>query len=207
MNVYTAGEDNVTKAIIRKILAELKPEICITKEFLERGSKLKNSMDKFVNLSRNSYLILLTDLDSSDCAPQVVNDFLSDISKPDYFIFNVAVQEAESWLMSDREGFAKYFKVDINKVPQIKHYRRQEPVIKELGFQYKPSLYMLREIIPHSRSSKIRNQLKLEPNLKKSKEYNSAILPFIINCWNIHNAKSNSTSLEKMLNRISSLPI
>ena len=205
MNIYTAGEDNVTKAIIKKIFAVLKPDVTITNEFLERGSQLRNSIDKFVSLSQNSYLVLLTDLDSSDCAPQVVADFLSGVEIPQYFIFNVAVQEAESWLMSDREGFAAYFKVDVDKIPKIKFYRRHEPVIKELEFGYKPSLYMLREIIPSGKSRKIRNQLKLAPNLKKSKEYNSAILPFVNNVWDIENAKSNSTSLERMMRKISSI--
>jgi len=30
-------------------------------------------------------------------------------------VFNVAVDEAEAWLMADRDGFAKYISVDVDQ--------------------------------------------------------------------------------------------
>jgi hypothetical protein len=64
---------------------------------------------------------------------------------------------------------------------------------------------MLKEIIPHSRSKSIREDLMLQSNSYKSPLYNPTLLPFITNYWNIDRACENSYSLRKSVLKIQNL--
>jgi len=201
MKVFTVGEDDVTKEIIRKVLLFCEIENIIT-ELPARGGQLFSQINKYNKLSISNPVILLTDLDQYSCAPELLKSVFRDFSKNSNFIFNIAIEEAESWLMADRLNFSEYFKVNSELIP-----KPQEKIVKkkkqvEIIFPYKPSLYMMREIISKSSNSELKSQLTPKNGAKKGPEYNSALLPFIQKKWNIENAIINSDSLNRMINRI-----
>jgi hypothetical protein len=115
----------------------------------------------------------------------------------------VAIDEAEAWLMADREGFAEFYKVPLNKIPESKSISRRRLEYVEMNFPYKSSLFMLREIIPFTTLTEYKTTLIAKDGISKGPEYNTSILPFI-RSWDITNACRNSTSLQRTVNRLKS---
>jgi len=60
-------------------------------------------------------------------------------------------------------------------------------------------------LIKKSKNSEYIQQLTPKKNASKGPEYNSCMLPFIQNAWNIDNARQNSDSLNRMILRIEEL--
>jgi hypothetical protein len=204
MKLYIVSEDAVTSAIIKKILAHCSDSFEIITELPARGGQVINGISNFNTLSETHPVILLIDLDRNDCAPQLIEKLIK--NKNDDFIFNIAVDEAEAWLMADREGFAKYFKIKLADMPSA-HQTKQggRKALTEMNFACKSSWYLTHELIQKSRSSELKQQLIPKPGAAKGPEYNDAMRPFIENAWNIDNACQNSDSLTRMVLRIKNL--
>jgi hypothetical protein len=206
MNVYIVGEDSATQEIIKRVITYCSKEINIIAELPSRGGKIKSDILKFNTLSKKYPVIMLTDLDANNCAPELLQKLLGSNLKSESFILNIAIDEAEAWLMADREGFAKYFHVHINQIPLAKKVKfRGNNYRNEMIFDYKSSLYMVKKVIPNSTRDDIIKQLKPVKGSKKGPEYNSAIEPFIRSHWDIDNALGNSDSLNRMIKRIKNL--
>ena len=201
VKLFIVGEDAVTYTIIKKILTHCSNNFEIISELPARGGQVKSQIKQYNKLSETYPVILLIDLDNNVCAPQLVKQMLE--NKNDDFIFNIAVDEAEAWLMADREGFASYFKIKITDMP-LAHQTRQggKKVLTEMKFAYKSSMYLTNELIKKSKKSEYIQQLTPKKGATKGPEYNSCILPFIENAWNIDNACKNSDSLNRMITRI-----
>lgn len=205
MKVYIVGEDPVTFAIIEKVLAFCSPDIEIITKLPARGGEVKCKISEFNKLSESFPVILLTDLDATTCAPQLLAELLKE-SKNENFIFNIAVDEAEAWLMADRKGFSKYFNIDIEDMPvaALTNQGGRKKLI-EMKFAYKSSMYLTRELIKKMKKKEHRDQLTPKPGAAKGPEYNPCILPFINEYWDIQQAKENSDSLNRMVLRIEKL--
>jgi hypothetical protein len=204
MKVYIVGEDPVTYAIIKRTLAYCSDDFEIIAELPARGGQVKSKILEFNKLSATCPVVLLIDLDNNDCAPQLVNQLIS--NKNDNFIFNIAVDEAEAWLMADREGFANYFKIILEDMPTA-HKTKQggRKILTEMNFSYKSSMFLTHELIKKSKHSEFIQQLTPKKGAAKGPEYNSCMLPFIQNIWNIDNARQNTDSLNRMIVRLQNL--
>lgn len=206
IDIYIVGEDDATKEIIKKIIADCGADkFNIVQSLPARGGQIKKQINNYNKLAASNPVILLMDLDANDCPPQLIQD-LHICDKSDQFILNIAIDEAEAWLMADRNNFASYFQVDIDSIPNS-HYTKlngSKEVI-EMDFPIKASLYLNTRIIPTSRSAKIKAQMLPEKNACKGKEYNKVIVPFIKENWNVTNAMCNSDSLKRMVQKIQAL--
>ncbi len=207
MNAVIVGEDQVTKEIIKRLISIYAPFLNQLNEIPARGSQALNfdNIVKYNQLALSIPVILLTDLDDALCAPAKKSEILHGIEQNPLFIINIAVEEAETWLMADKENFISYFCVE-DKIPiaQIcRMHGRTERI--ETIYEYKPSLYMMREVISTSTKLAIRQQLTPKEGAKKGPEYNTAMTPFIQNIWNPENARLNSYSLEKMINHLQAI--
>lgn len=206
MNVYIVGEDSATKEIIKRVIGFCSAEINIIAELPARGGQIKKDILKFNELSKSFPVVLLTDLDSFNCAPEMIRKLIGETPKEKSFILNIAIDEAEAWLMADREGFSRYFHVPVQLIPLPSSVRfKNNSYRNEMVFDYKASLYMMHRIIPNSTKEEIIKQLLPIKGSKKGPEYNSAIEPFIRDHWNIENAMLNSNSLVRMISRINGL--
>ena len=189
-------------AIIKRLLIYCDVDFVVEVEFPLRGGEILSQISSYNILSADIPVICLIDLNGGACPPQKIEKLLSETPKNDKFVFRIAVDEAESWLMSDRKGFARYFHLPLELIPQVKSESRIKPHIVELSFPYKPSIYLLNEIIPHSRNSKMKEKLIPKDQAKKGREYNSTMINFIENRWNIDEATNNSYSLKKAVENI-----
>lgn len=206
MKVYVVGEDDATRAIIYRVIeyCQLK-NIEIAGELPARGGQIKQQMNKFNTLSNAFPVILLTDLDNAYCAPSLIQSWNIE-NKSDKFILNIAVDEAEAWLMADRENFSKYFQVSIDTIPSSHQTKMMGRTWNtEMDFPCKSSFFLTRNIIPNSQSEVIKKQMLPEQGAVKGKEYNVAMTPFIKQYWNVENAMKNSDSLKRMVERLKSL--
>ena len=210
LDVYIVGEDAVTIRILHRIItfcANIRHvSVNILAEFPVRGGKIKEAIEKYNNLSLTSPVILLTDLDNISCAPMLLANLLNGIAKNQQFLINIAVDEAEAWLMADRLGFSKYFCVDINAIPlpfQTKQGGRN--YCTEMNFSCKSSFDFTHRILQTCTNEAIKSQLQPKNGAAKGPEYNSIVTPFISEKWNIDVARKNSNSLDRMIRRIISL--
>ncbi len=204
IKVYIVGEDPVTYTIIKKVLFYCSDQIKIISELPARGGEVKNKVSKFNRLSEHFPVILLMDLDNYTCAPELLDRLISNKNKN--FIFNIAVDEAEAWLMADREGFSRYFSIDLNLIPKaIKTKQGGRKALKEMEFPYKSSMFFTHNLVPKSRNANVIRQFTPITGAAKGPEYNFGMLPFIQDFWDIDNAKSNSDSLNRMIDRIKRL--
>jgi hypothetical protein len=204
MKVYIAGEDDATKAIIKRVLAYCSEDFEIISDIPARGGQVKSKIPELNKLSLTYPVILLIDLDAETCAPALMSKLITGINE--HFIFNIAVDEAEAWLMADRKSFADYFKIRLEDMP-CSHRTRQggRKELTEMDFPVKSSWYFTHELIRKSKNSTFIQQLTPKKGAAKGPEYNSCILPFIQNKWNIDSARQNTDSLNRMINKVRKL--
>ncbi|MCC6460484.1 MAG: hypothetical protein IT260_08440 [Saprospiraceae bacterium] len=202
-DVIIVGEDPVTRQVIKKLLQDTCPGgFNIIREDPVRGSEVKKLTPNYNRLAATLPVILLADLDNSNCPVAEQTTWLDNQPRHPNFMFRFAVDEAESWLLADRSGFAAFLGIDVAKIPEASSLRRREPHNLEIRTQYKTSLYLMRELAMISPKTEIKRQLTPLDSTSKSSEYNSALLPFIDQYWNVQEALSNSYSLKKMVNRL-----
>jgi hypothetical protein len=205
MRIYTVGEDVVTCAIIKRILLHCSKDFEVISELPARGGQIKKQINEFNKLAETFPVVLLTDLDSSTCAPQLLKDLIP-TTKHRQFILNIAIDEGEAWLMADREGFAEFAGVEIEKIPKASLQKQGgRKGLLEMEFSYKSSWFLTHELLKNSKKLELVKQLTAKEGATKGPEYNTGILPFIEKKWDIDAACKNSDSLNRMVNRIKNL--
>jgi hypothetical protein len=202
-DIIIVGEDQVTLQVIKRLLGEICPEsFSIVREDPVRGSEVKKLTPKYNVLAESIPVILLADLDQEPCPVTAQAEWLNNIQKNPDFMFRFAIDEAESWLLADRPGFAAFLGISETRIPEPTPARTREPHNLEIRPPYKSSLFMMRELATFSPNQELKHQLTPLDLRSKSSEYNSALLPFISQFWNIQAAIQNSYSLQKMVRRL-----
>ena len=74
-----------------------------------------------------------------------------------------------------------------------------------MEFPYKSSWMFTHVLISKSSKDELKRQIEAKGTATKGKEYNSAVVPFIKNAWNIDTAMQNSDSLTRMVKRLQAL--
>lgn len=206
VQVYISAEDPVTQAIIRRLLEFCSPRFRVKKEVPARGGEIKHKIKELNALAQYNPIILLTDLDATDCAPLLKRDLLTGLTQSPDFLINIAIDEGEAWLMADRKGFAAYFKVEEEIIPTSSMQKMGgRTKVREMDFPVKSSWMLTHRIAKESRREEIRSQIAAQGKATKGKEYNSGMLPFIKDKWNIEEAMKNSDSLARMVSRLKRL--
>ena len=100
-DVFIAGEDEATRAVIVRLIKDYAPNLHILRELPARGSQVKAKIPNFNELARTIPVILLTDLDDDPCGPIGKNNLLGTLVQEQDFVINIAVDEVEAWLMAD----------------------------------------------------------------------------------------------------------
>jgi len=204
--VYISAEDPVTKTVIERILSFCSSRFKVFKEIPARGGEIKSKIKELNQLALVKPVILLTDLDTEDCAPQLKSKLLNGLTQSPHFLINIAIDEAEAWLMADREGFAQYFGIPIEAIPLAKLQKMGGmKSVNEMDFSIKSSMDLTHRIALLSSKSEIKSQIAVQGNACKGREYNSAMLPFIRDKWNVVSAMNNSDSLTRMVHRLQEL--
>lgn len=202
-NIYIVGEDPVTRAIIRRLVNDYAPNLSILREEPVRGSQVKSLVSNFNKLAKSSPVVLLEDLDTEDCAPTARVKLLRGEIQSEDFLINIAVDEAEAWLYADREGFASYLGVPLSSIPGDSLQRMGGPhARREVETAIKTSMHLTKTLILESYKEELKKQIVSPDGRCKGKEYNNAVVPFIMDLWNPERARLSSYSLDGTINRL-----
>lgn len=207
-DVYIAGEDEATRAVILRLIKDYAPSLHVLGELPARGSQVKAKIPNFNQLADSIPVILLTDLDDEPCGPIGKSNLLGAVvQKPD-FVINIAVDEVEAWLMADRDGFSRYFGIPLAQMPISTMQKMSgRKALPEVSVTVKSSWLFTHSLMQNSTNSEKKAQVAVSPTDKnsKGKEYNTAVVPFIHNVWNPEVARVASDSLNRMIERLRKL--
>lgn len=190
--VALVGEDELCMAVLKKLINQFNPTLCIHYEFVTRGyGNIKNNISRYVQASNNISHIILTDLDQYPCPLSLIHDWNIPNTKRENFIFRIAVKEVEAWLLADRVGFANFLKVNPQVIP---------PYPEEI---VDPKQHLLK-IASRSRVSGLARDLLPTKNSTAiiGPLYNERLTKFISDTWNAATAAENSNSLLRAIKHI-----
>jgi hypothetical protein len=192
--INIAVEDKLSEAVIKKIIKTSKQPYIVGACFCRGGfGYLKKNVKGFNNASKASVFLLLTDLDTTECAPTLIRQWLTCPQNPN-FLFRIAVKEIESWLLADRINFANFLGIPVQLIPLI---------TDEIN---DPKRFIL-NLTTKSKNSSLRNGMifSQKNTLKPGPNYNACLNTFIENFWDIHEAIHHSPSLKRTVDAINNL--
>ena len=175
--INLAVEDNLSEELLKCLLRQSGKTFAIGTCYGRSGfGYLKKTINGFNNAAKGTPFFVLTDLDSCECAPALIDDWLN-AAKHKNLIFRVAVREVESWLLADRSSFSKFLGISQNLVP-VTPDDEQDPKQCIINLAKKSRRSNLRDaIVPPPLST-----AKIGPN------YNVKLIQFLntIGIYNLH---------------------
>jgi len=150
--IQLAVEDKLSEAVLRAILRQSDRMFCVG-SCLQRGGfgYLKENIKRFNNAAKGTPFIVLTDLDNAECAPALLNEWLT-IPKHHNLLFRIAVRKVEAWILAHRSAFAGFLGIKRESVP-IRPDKLKDPKSTLIDLARKSRKRSLREAIVPRRSS------------------------------------------------------
>jgi hypothetical protein len=195
MDIFLAVEDALSKAVAEKLLLSSGVEFQIKQCFCKHGyGYLKSNLNKFSNIAKTTPLLLITDLDREDCAPDLIWRWLGKKKPHKGLLFRVAVRETEAWLLADADGFAAFSGVPVTKIP---HEVESLPDPKST----------LIELVRRYGKRSLKADIVLQPGIcaKVGLAYNPVLCPFVQEIWSPERAEGVANSLARVRSSISKL--
>lgn len=189
----TLAVEDVLSEVVAKTLIEQSQKNYHVIHCLRRGGfgYLKSKIKTFNTAAKKIPFFVLTDQDSvNECPSDKIASWLNQPRSPN-MIFRIAVMEVESWVMADREAFARFLSIPLTRIPQ------------ETDSILNPKEFLI-SLAKKSRSSRLRMDL-VPPRGSTSKQgpdYNSQLTRFVREYWDAHLARNNSKSLNRALMRL-----
>lgn len=199
MKLLYGGEDDVTKLIARRLAIEIAKDAHISVQpedigIRERGSAILKKLPQIVALGKKYPIVFVFDSDG-ECVLEILNKACPDGWNDTYASLNIAIDEGESWLLSDLTGFGKYFGIDVSDITSALDAR-------EITFPYKTSLYIMKELVPKSAKKDVVEKMSCTERGKKPPTYNELWKDYIDSKWDIKKAMQRCESLERAIRRI-----
>ncbi len=191
--INLAVEDSLTESLALKLLGSFDVRYA-TRTIYNRGgnSYLRGAINSFNNAAKGIPFLVGTDLDQYECPQALIYDWLRTPKHPNLLI-RVAVREAEAWVLADREGFASFLGIrsvlipsDVEALPNPK-----EHLIALARTSKRKNLRD--DICPRTGTTS-----RIGPN------YNGQLGRFVSTIWDPENAKLNSNSLKRTIERLAS---
>ena len=187
MDIYLAIEDILSEAVAKKLLEASGFDFQIQHSFCKQGNGyLKSNLEKFRKIAQTTPVLLLTDLDNEDCAPNLIRRWLGKKTVPNSLLFRVAVRETEAWLLADAEGFAAFSGVPPNKIPQ------------DVESMPDPKSKLI-ELVRHYGNRSVKADIVPEPGViaKVGLAYHAALCTFVSEHWSPERAERVTDSLAR----------
>ncbi len=193
---YIATEDRLSETIAELLVKATGHSVAakIPKDRRQHAGfgYLKARLPDFISSCRGGVrLLLLTDLDTRPCPPDLLQDWLGATSKPDSLLLRIAVREVESWVLADRSQFAGWLGVSEEIVPAT----------PETCLDPKADLL---KVAARSRHRDLREGLLPKRNAasKVGLEYNDLLCGFVTERWRIEVASQIAPSLDRAIRRL-----
>lgn len=193
--IYIATEDPLSAAVIDRLVGETQSDLHVAVPVSGRGfGGLRRKLPELIRVAHSIPVILLTDLDRAGCAPSLIADWFGQRAIPPSLLFRVAVREVEAWLLADRERFAEFARIPLNRFsdrPEALDDPKQ--TLLNLVWRYSPS--EIKHDIVTRRAGGAHQGLG----------YNERLTLFVQEIWQPRKAVSRSNSLERARQRIDNL--
>ena len=191
MNVLLVVEDEPSEAVLRRLVSSTGNKLGVSAVFRAQGfGNIRSRMQNFRNASHVTPHIVMTDLDTYACPPELLKDWGVGVL-PARMLMRIAVREVESWLLADRAGVANLIKVPVVKIPANPDGL---PDPKQV----------LLNLARHSRSRRFMSEF-VPANGSKAKHgpaYNQHLSAFAAQDWDSAHAALASPSLQRAMVRI-----
>lgn len=190
-----AVEDPLSEAIARKIIKQSQYQMVIGNCYRKGGyGYIKRTLPGFNRASKVTPFLVLADLEA-ECPPIQIRDWLPMPMHPN-LLFRIAVMEAESWILADREGLASFLGVSVNLIPNAVD-NIADPKQFLINLAKRSHNRAIREAIVPAHSSTAR----IGP------DYNGQVIHFVENYWDIEAATNNSPSLARTVKAITNFKL
>jgi hypothetical protein len=173
------------------LLRHVRKSYLVGRTYGFRGNAyLRTNMRGWNNAARGTPFIVITDLDSYACPPELRADWVREGLHPN-LIFHVAVREIEAWVLANRAAFSKFLAIAESKIP----------LAPEAELDPKATL------IAAARRSRIRSvRERLAPKLgstaRQGPDYNACLIEFVAEHWNVDVAAATAQSLARMIGKL-----
>ncbi len=191
-----ATEDRLSETVAERLITETGHSVAakIPKDRRKHAGfgYLKTRLPDFIASCQGGLnFLLLTDLDTRPCPPDLLDDWLGATTKPDSLLLRIAVREVEAWVLADRPQFANWLGVSEDIVP----------VAPEACLDPKADLLKL---AAKSKNRDLREGLlpKKDAASKIGLEYNDLLCEFVSGQWRIEAASQLAPSLDRTIRRL-----
>ena len=198
MLVTVAVEDELSASVAERLIGDYVPRAEITRVMVLGGiNNIKGRMQGLVQIAwLQDMVLVLADMDSPrGCPPDLVSELYGELTIAPNMLIRIAMLEIESWILSDREGIARWLEIALNAVP-----RNPEGLNDP-----KRSLVQL---AARSRNRRLRETIAPRRVLGTNRTgpgYNEAVGEFVTQLWNPADARRNASSLDRAIVRIAEL--
>lgn len=192
MDIYIATEDTLSEAVADRLVRETNPSLQVAVRMGRKGNGfLKQKLRDLNETSRSIPVLLLTDLDRTECPPVLIDDWWGGRVRETGMIFRVVVREIEAWLLADREGFAAFSGAPVTKIPPSPEALDDpKDTLKELVRRY-GNRRLKDEILPAKAS-----------RAAVGIGYNQVLSQFVGDSWSAARAAKSSDSLARACRRL-----
>jgi hypothetical protein len=193
-------EDEISGGIIGEIISQLGIEVVLYPvSYIKRThpngvGSIRTNISKYNNAANYHPFLVMVDSDNVPCGPELIRKWGLTAINPG-LLFQVAVREVESWVLSDSESFLSHFQIPISMITKFPSDTDLLPDPKNF----------LMEMISHSHKMNYKRRILPEKGstARVGKDYNSSILEFIGRDWQIARAEKKSTSLKRFVKKLS----
>lgn len=189
LSIHLAVEDDLSEWVLRRILRDRPVDYEVAAVFKKSGfGYLKKMTPAFNNMAQRCPVLLLTDLDTGPCAPELIGAWLAHPRHPD-FLLRVAVREVEAWILGSDQELGRF--LGLRRVLSIGSPENlPDPKAELLKLAASSPRRQLREAITRSSNG---------GNLRQGPAYNSTLAAFVNQQWSPEVASSKCPSLRRML--------
>lgn len=189
--VNLATEDLLSEVVLRVLLKQTGRPFEVGPCYRKGGlGYLRKIIGGLNHAARGTPFIVLTDLDTEECAAALVSEWLKGDRQPN-LVFRVAVRQVEAWLIAHRTGFAEFLGIketqinrDVESIPDSKRY--------------------LLQLATKSRFRRIREDLvpRAAHSATQGPNYNARLSEYVQSRWSAKQAAINAPSLRRALERL-----
>lgn len=194
IDVAIATEDELSEAVVQRLLLHFGKKFSSSLLLRRNGfGYLKSNIQKFIELSHSTPVILVTDLDRKACPLVLKEEWLGAKELPAEFLFCIAVREIEAWLLSDAIGVGLFLGLR-NQIAIRQPEAILDPKKHLLELAKKGSRDAREALLPEKGSSAVQGL-----------GYNNFLKTFVNGNWSVERASANSPSLQRAINKLAAL--
>lgn len=192
-DILLVGEDQLCCELAVKLVRNVLPDWSIGTPINKKGiTRLLPDLKRYAECARHVRPVLCVADTDHQCAVLLRQQWLPD-DAPNSFLLRLAVSEAESWVLADREGVADFFEVPLRMIPEG---------AEELADAKQAVL----RIASRSRRPGVRAEM-LAPGivLRPGTGYNVHLAHFVAQSWELERASPRANSLERAVANLRTL--